>query len=77
VAARPLQHVRDLVGADLVRQVNRISAELNAETDSTVRASPQQDRALLRGVPFTGTRGVITDQPVPGDDEHLERLSAA
>jgi hypothetical protein len=68
LAARNLLHVRQLVGTDLVDQVDRITQEMNAATDEIAWV----DRDLLRGIPAIG--GVITDSHVPGSDEHLDNI---
>ncbi len=60
------------------RQVDKITRELDAETDAVIRNAPRLiDGRELRGWPAIGrgVRGQVTDQPTPGDDAHLERLA--
>jgi hypothetical protein len=76
VAPRNIHHVRHLIGIDLVQQVDRITEELNQQTNDL---TAWIDNDLLRGIPLKG--GVITDSVIPGSDEHMDwfdnsRLSA-
>lgn len=55
MAAQSLQKVRELLGADLVQQVERISQELNIETEEACeRVLMFLDNRKLRGIPAIG-----------------------
>jgi hypothetical protein len=69
VAAPNLYHVRQLIGADLVRQVNAAIEDLSSQTNEI---TAWVDNDLLRGIPAKG--GVITDSVIPGSDEHMDWL---
>jgi hypothetical protein len=70
MAARNLHHVRDLIGADLTEQVDRITSALNEQTEVVVRRFDNP-----RGWPFSGEGiGGAIYGTIPGTDEHVERL---
>ncbi len=75
MAARNLHHVRHLIGTDLVQQVDRITRDMNAQTETVCSATLPGDTRRLRGIPaIGGVGGCVTDQFVPGSDEHLDML---
>jgi len=58
-------------------QVDKIASDFDAETAAVIANAPRLiDGRTLRGLPAIGrgVRGQVTDQVVPGSDEHLERL---
>jgi hypothetical protein len=69
LAARNLHHVRQLLGADLIGQVEQITTDLNQRTE---QLTAWVDVELLRGIPACG--GVITDSVIPGSDDHMDWL---
>jgi hypothetical protein len=72
LAAPRLSHSRVATARDLRRQVDRVTRD-TAEPAERLHAFV--DRALLRGIPLLGgVGGCVTDQPIPGDDQHLEQL---
>jgi hypothetical protein len=75
VAARNLHHVRREIGDKLVDQVEQITRDFNAETDTVCSATLPGDGRRLRGIPaIGGVGGCITDAVVPGSDEHLDMM---
>jgi hypothetical protein len=76
LAARNLHHVRHLLGTNLVDQVNEITRTLNQETETLCNTTLPGDTRRLRGIPAIGhgVQGSVTDQFIPGSDEHLDML---
>lgn len=77
--AQNLFRVRQLIGADLVRQVEQISHEMDHQVETVVNATLPGDSRRMRGIPMfaKGVSGVQTDGFVPGSDEHLDEMDAA
>jgi hypothetical protein len=77
---RDRQKVRDMIGTDLVDQVDKITSEFTAETAQTAAGvTLPGDSRRLRGLPAIGRSvgGVVTDSYVPGSDEHLDDMDDA
>jgi hypothetical protein len=77
MAARNLHHVRRELGNKLVDQVEEITRTFDHETTTLCNATLPGDTRRLRGIPaIGGVKGCVTDQHVPGSDEHLDMLDA-
>jgi len=77
--AQNLHRVREMVGADLVEQVEEITRTMNEQVDTVVSATLPGDSRRIRGIPMfaKGVSGIQTDSFVPGSDAHLDEMDAA
>ena len=74
MAARNLHHVRHLIGTDLVHQVDKITRDFNAQTETVCSATLPGDARRLRGIPAIGrgVTGAIFGTRPEREAEHLD-----
>jgi hypothetical protein len=74
--AQNLHRVRQLVGADLVRQVDKITKDFDQQTATVVNATLPGDARRLRGIPVVG-EGVAGAMFGSRPDREIDKLDAA
>ena len=74
--AQNLHRVRELLGADLDRQVQRITREMNQQVESVANATLPGDSRRLRGLPLVA-KGVQGAMFGSRPDREIDKLDAA
>jgi hypothetical protein len=74
--AQNLHRVRELIGADLVRQVDKITRDMGEQTPTITGATLPGDGRRLRGIPVV-SKGVQGAMFGTRPDREIDKLDAA